>query len=116
MHRQTWAKVNAPVDKRIRELVEALSAFPELQTIESCQRDKDTGAWVSFWYGDYWDNSWNALAAFVLGYLGPKLTCELGDRVTLSIQVNSAGLPLGELIVRPGAITRTARLLRDLAA
>ena len=116
MHKQTWVKVNAPVDERIRELIEALSAFPKLQTIESCQGDENTGAWVAFWYGEYWDTSWNELAIFVLGYLGPKLMSELGDRVSLSIQVNSAGLPLGELTVRPGAITRTARLLRDLAA
>lgn len=116
MHKQTWARVNAPVDEEIKELVEALSSFPKLQTIESCQGDEQTGAWVCFWYGEYWENSWNELAAFVLRYLGPKLMAELGDRVSISIRVNTAGLPLGELTIRPGAITRTARLLRELAA
>ena len=39
MHSTTWAKVNAPVDEGIAEVVELLSAIPGLQTLDSCQGD-----------------------------------------------------------------------------
>ena len=52
MHKQVWAKVNAPVDEGVKKLVEAFSAFPELLTTESCQGDGEGGE-VCFWYCDY---------------------------------------------------------------
>lgn len=115
MHKQKWAKVNVPVDEGIKELVEALSEFPKLQTIESCEDVGNGTAWVCFWYGNHWKNSWEELAEFVLGYLGKELKKELGEDMNLSIQVNNGGLPQGELEVRQGAIIHTARLLRKLA-
>ena len=36
-HVLTWAKVNAPVDEGVKMLVEALSAFDGLETVESCE-------------------------------------------------------------------------------
>ncbi len=110
MHTQTWAKVNAKVDIGIKELVEAFSAYPKLQTIESCEGDENTPAWVCFDYG----NSSKELADFVLR-LGKELTTKLGDRISLSIQIKSSGLPQGELAVRPGAIELCTRALKELA-
>jgi len=43
MHKQTWTKVNVQVDTGIKGIVEAFSAFPKLQklqTIESCEEDQ----------------------------------------------------------------------------
>jgi hypothetical protein len=51
IHEQTWVKVNTTVDKGISRLIEALSDFPKLKTIESCQGTKGW-AWVCFDYGD----------------------------------------------------------------
>jgi len=115
MHKQKWTKVNAPVDEGIKDLVDALSAFPKLQTIESCIGNKNNPAWVSFWYGNYWKNSWKEFSEFVVGYLGEELVTALGDKINISVQFNSAGLPQGELSVRPGAITDTIQVLRKLA-
>lgn len=111
MHKQTWAKVNAPVDEGAKELIEALSSFPKLQTIESCQGNK-RGAWVCFWYGDYWENPWQELAEFVLGFLAPYLTSEIGDAISLVISVNEGGVPQGEIAVRYGAIREAVDALR----
>ena len=108
IHKQTWAKVNAPVDEGVKDLVEALSAFPKLQTIESCQGDGE-GQWVGFWYGD---GDCRELADFVLGFLAPTLHKEVGDGVVISIQIDSAGVPQGDLLVRPGALRRTLRAIR----
>ncbi len=116
MHEQTWVKVNVPVDKGIKDLVEALSEFPKLQTIESCEDIRNGTAWVCFWYGSHWENSYEELAHFILGHLGKELTKELGDMISISIYVNSAGLPQGELSVRQGAIVDTVRILRNLVS
>lgn len=115
MHKQTWTKVNVPVDVGIKQLIDALSAFTKLQTIESCMGDENNPAWISFLYGDYWKNPEKELSEFVVGYLGKELVSALGDRINISIQFNSVGLPQGELVVRPGAITQTIQVLKKLA-
>ena len=84
IHTQVWAKVNVPVDKNIKELVEALSAFPKLQTIESCQEIAQDKAYVCFYYGDYWNHQWNELTDFVLNFLGPRIVNNLGDNVDIT--------------------------------
>ena len=91
-HEQVWVKVNAPVDKGIADLVSALALFPKLQTIESCQGTKGR-AWVCFVYGE----DWKELSNFVLGFIGPKITREFGDRVDLSIRVAEAGTIRAEM-------------------
>jgi hypothetical protein len=91
-HKQVWVKVNAAVDKGIAELITALSAFPKLQTIESCQGAKGR-AWVSFAYGE----DWKELSDFVLGFLGPKMTEEFGDRVDILIRITEDGAIRAEL-------------------
>lgn len=112
VHEQTWVKVNAPVDRGIAELVTALSGFSKLQTIESCQGDNGW-AWVCFACGDS-GRSWRELAEFVLGFLGPRVVGELGDRVNVSVHVTEAGLYRAEMAVRTEAISATVALLNDL--
>jgi len=112
-HKQTWAQVNVPVDEGVSGLVTALSKFPRLQTIESCQGDNDP--WVCFRYGNYWEHPWRELADFVFGYLGPQLVHELGDRVNLVVRLTEHGDVQAELWIRPGALERTIATLKRLA-
>lgn len=113
-HKQSWIKINAPVDDGVADLVSSLSAFPRLQTIESCQGGSDSSSWVCFCYGDYWRHPWRDLANFVLGYLGPALAHEIGDRASLTLRVTDSGLVHGEMRVRPGAMRVTISALRRL--
>lgn len=113
-HKQTWVKINAPVDKEIVKLIEVLSSFPRLETVESCQGNANRSAWVCFRYGDYWLHPWRDLASFVLGYLGPGLAHMVGDNASVTLQVTEFGLVQGELAVRPGATHATVSALRRL--
>jgi len=113
-HQQTWVKVNAPVDKAIVGVVSALSAFPTLETIESCEDVAGRGAWVCFRYGAYWDHPWRELADFVLGYLAPRLSRTVGDDASVRIQTTPSGQVFGEISIRPEAVSNVETALRDL--
>ena len=113
-HAQVWVKVNAPVDRGLEPLISALSAFPSLQTLESCEGDADRPAWVCFYYGSYWEQQWRGLADFTLGFLGPALIREVGDSAAVSIRVDACGIPRGELSVRPGMISAVTSALASL--
>lgn len=115
MHTQTWAKVNVPVDKGIQGLVSALSLFRELETVESCESTGNDGAWVCFRYGAYWRHPWHDLADFVLGYMAPSLREKVGDDASVRIQATPSGQVLGELSVRPEAVSNVETALRELA-
>lgn len=114
-HAQKWVKVNAPVDAGLEKLMQSLSAFPRLQTIESCQGNSTRPAWVCFSYGNSWEHPWRELAAFALGYLGPGLISRVGDRAGVVIRVTTLGRVQAELTVRPGALRQTVKALRALA-
>lgn len=107
--------MNVPVDKGIAALVAALSAFPKLQTLESCQGDGRKSALIVFRYGDYWTHPWREAAEFVLGSLGPYLQQELGDRAYLSLSVTGSGVQAA-LEVRPGALRRTVQAIKKFSA
>ncbi len=121
-HTQVWVKVNAPVDRGLEALISALSAFPELQTFESCEGDGDTPAWVGFTYGPDQDRDqhpgrhreWRGIAEFVLGFLGPGLAREVGDSASVSVRVDDFGIAMGEISVRPGMIPDVTRALVTL--
>ena len=116
LHKQVWAKVNAAVDEGVADLIAALSAFPQLRTIESCENIGDGTAWVCFQYGDEnLEQSWLPLAKFVLGFFGPGLMRQIGDSVQISIYVRTNGLPQAELAVRPGTGSATAKAIRRLS-
>jgi hypothetical protein len=115
MHPPSWAKVNAVVDEGVVGIVSALSEFPQLETIESCERNEGNAAWVCFRYGEYWENPWRDLAEFLLGYMAPGLIAEVGDDVNVRIQVTASGKIFGEISIRPGAEHRVETALRKLA-
>jgi hypothetical protein len=110
IHQQIWVKVNAPVDKNIAKLIQALSLFPKLRTIESCQGNGKQKIWVSFTYG----NSWQDLSTFIFNYFGIELTKLLGDRIDIYMRVTEGGLIQAELYVCPDSLMKTVRALRTL--
>ena len=112
-HKQVSAKVNAYVDEEIVFLIEELSRFPEVVTVESCQGDGDQkGSWICFVCGDGED--WEPLARFVFEEIGPSLAKAVGDRARISISVTSLGLILADLEIRPGETARVLRALRRI--
>jgi hypothetical protein len=86
MHQQKFIKVNAPVDEGITEIVKALSAFPKLRTISSCEGSPETAASVTFVYGEDNVSAWQEAAEFALKFFGPRLYYHLGDRVWFTIE------------------------------
>jgi hypothetical protein len=114
IHEQTMAKVNVPVDRNLKELVEALSLFPDLQTIE-CDEQKNGDAWICFVYGNQEKpDTWKPLSKFVFSILGPDLTEEFGDRVTLNVQVTESGSYRAEMTVQKTAISAVVKSLKSL--
>lgn len=113
-HQQSWAKVNVPVDSEIVGLIEALSAFPALETIESCQGHDNDLTRVCFMYGDYWVHPWHDLAEFVFGFLAPGLAKDIGDDASLIVRLSENGVALCHLTIRPGAVKRTVNSLKRL--
>lgn len=113
-HPTSWARVNAPVDTDIVPLVEALSEFPRLETLESCQGNGIDAAWVCFRYGDYWANPWEELAAFVFGFLAPNLEKRVGDDACLSVKMAQTGVAVADLYVRPESLGQTVEALRQI--
>lgn len=110
-HRQVFVKVNAPVDAGAATLVTALSLFDQVQTLESCE-DINGWAWVTFVYGS--EQGWKDIAQFVFSFIGPRIARELGDRVTLNVQVTTNALYRAEMAVRVPAIPATVKLLTKL--
>lgn len=115
-HVTSWARVNAPVDRDIVLLVEALSLFPKVETIESCQGNSPEPAWVCFRYGDYWLDPWRGLANFVFGFLAPRLTTSIGDAVRLSVQMHQTGVAIADLYVQQDVVDQTVEALRQIRA
>lgn len=103
-HETVWVKVNAPVDRGVASLVEALSRFTGLRTIESCQGPP---AWVCF---DAGEGEWQQLADLVLN----KLRSVAGDGARFEI-VSDDGPLQGELTVIPEAIIDTVKRLHTVS-
>ena len=52
VHNQVIAKVNSYVDEEMKELVELLNTFDNIQTIESCQGGNKESAFIHLLYGE----------------------------------------------------------------
>lgn len=113
-HDQVYGKVNVPIDKGIINLINALSLFPQLQTIECCQGNSQSPAWVSFYYGQHWEHPWKDLTGFVLEYFGPGIVKQVGDRVDVLIRVAETGKIYCELTVKRGAISLVTKAIKKL--
>ena len=113
LHKHICVKANVAVDTGVAPLVNALSDFPLLRTIESCQDVDGKGtAWVCFDYGEGREPGWCPLAEFVLGYLAPELMREFGDFV--SIKIEATNFTIGHLSVRAGSLPSVVKALQRL--
>ena len=113
-----WAKVNVPVDPGVAGLVSALSEFPGLEMIESCEASDSEPAWVCFRFGRYWEKQepWRDIAEFALGFLAPNLFERVGDSAALTIGPTRSEGILADLAVRPGTQGDVQDALRAIAA
>lgn len=111
VHQQTWVKVNAQVDAGVAPLIEALSAFSGIRTLESCE-GKDDSAWLVF---DAGEENWEPLAKFVFETVAPTLAEDFGDRVNLMMTVSSAGLYRAEMTVSKSIIPAVSKTIKHLA-
>ena len=110
-HEQTWVKVNAAVDYGVADLVEALSRYPALQTLESCERNGDGVAQVSFSYG----RRWTEMADFSFGYFSPELYRRVGDDAAVTLYWTVGDRVVGSLRVRSGVVATVAAAISDMA-
>jgi hypothetical protein len=100
-------KVNAPVDEGIAELVAALSEFPEIETLESCQGDHDKPAFVIFRLG-----SWRDCGSFLFDKLLRAMDSNLRADVSASIIGYGVTHCLGRLSLSPEAVSSLADTVR----
>ena len=114
-HDQVWTKVNAQVDKGIAPLIEALSEFPALQTLSSCEGYQGRAATVNFRYGADRPEAWRDLTEFVFGFFGPALAKKVGDSARVFVEVTTWGEALGNLNVRPGCVQQVVVAVSGLA-
>ncbi len=111
-HSQTFAAVNAKVDIGVVQLVEALSRFPGLVTMESCQGNED-GAFVCFQYG----TGWRSLSEFVFSFLAPELSRRVSDDAAVIVRYSpDNGNIMADLTVRPGATDRVSVAVSQIAS
>ena len=110
IHEQVWTKVNAKVDRGVAELIAALSAFPDVRTLESCEGNDDT-AWVCF---DCGEENWKCLSEFVFGVLGPSLMEDFGGRIRLSVGITESGMYRAEMTICKAVISAVSKTMEQL--
>lgn len=121
-HKQIFVKVNVEVDEGIAPVVSALSLFPELWTLGSCQGffNKDgserKAANVFFMYGHNKPHSWKSAAEFVFGFLAPKLIELVDDDASIAMELGYGYQATFTLRIRPTAIKGTAEAIRRVYA
>lgn len=114
MHKIAWAKVNVPVDEKIKDLIEALSLFPKLQTIESCQEFIKGKSYVCFQYGNHFTRHSKELTNFVFDFLGPRIVNILGDNIDISVRMGSNGKIFAELVIQNKIINQLTRIIQNM--
>jgi len=114
-HSQVPVKINAWADEGVASLVEAVSAFPDLQTIESCQGgEQDTpNAYVIFLRGRNWQEN-GAFLEWLSTQVGKRSPDLMGWR--LSIEWSNGGTNAwARCSVVPTQMEALAAELRTLA-
>jgi hypothetical protein len=91
-HAQVWAKVNAQVDERLREIITLLSTVPHLQTLESCQGGK-SAAYIYLFLDD-----WSSLGRFLFEVVEPAPR-QIGE-TSVSIRIVNGSRPMGKISFR----------------
>jgi hypothetical protein len=114
IHEQVYVKVNARVDKGISDLITTLSAFPFIETTESCQGIPGEGEEARSAFVFFVAGNWQTMAKFVFGLLGPRLAEQIGPIVVLSASTNGQGDPLVEMRMPAESVNMVASVINDL--
>ena len=97
-HKQTFVKVNAPVDEGIAVVVVALNQIDGVVTLDSCQRGATGEAYVYFTYG----NDWYELGTLLERLAAQLRTLNLCCGFSLSLEwFGSNDQPRARLVLRP---------------
>lgn len=108
-HRQTWIKVNAPIDAKIADLVSVLNSVDGLETLQSCQGGPDVGlGYVYFSLGE-----WENLCRFVFVRFAPHLRGYLGEDVKLEI-IAAESSPIAKLSFSADAVPLVTSALKEV--
>lgn len=114
MHEQVPAKVNALVDRRVKPLVDGLSAFPEVLTLDSCEQTVTGEAEVTFTL----EGPPEALVRFVQSLsetLGDYLGRVGGFRLRTEWTAGSSR-PLGVCLAQPKIVPELGKVLTEISA
>jgi len=113
MHERVWAKVNVQVDAGVAGIVEALGAFPTLQTLESCEGSSDR-VWICFTYGNSWETSWREAAEFIFDFFAPRLFEIVGDAATIVMRPSANRGLLIDLSIRRSDVDPVRKAILEL--
>ena len=109
MHETVLVKINAPIDRAIAPLVEAMNEFPEVLTLDSCQGDDERPAHVFFRSTRGTDRLVRLVQDWTVG-LGP------GCRFTFRIEWQpGTENPFGQLVIPADALKEFTDRFRELA-
>lgn len=110
MHEQVIVKVNAPVDRVVAPLVEALNASSGVFTLNSCEADGIGRAYVDFTYG----NSSADLVGFVENLAHHLAALKLCCGYSVGLEwFGDNPQPRGRLAVGKDHITDVAAVVRE---
>ena len=106
-------KVNAWVDKDIAPLVEAISVFPQIVTVDSCQGGSDEKAYVHF----VCESDEDVLHALVRSLSRAMNTLlPTADAARVQIEwVAGSDYPMATLVVEPKLIGSLTEVVRSVA-
>ena len=110
-HRQTFVKVNAPVDEGIAELISTLSEIEGLETLESCEGDFETDAFIVFRLGD-----WRKCGALLFEGFLPLMSPDLRSAVSLSLRAYDTDNALASISLDASAVRPMTDCVRRLLA
>ena len=109
------------MDEGIAPVVSALSLFPEIKTIESCEGLIVNGyekvpAGVVFEYGHEKRklHSWKNVASFVFDFFAPELWALVNDDASLSMKLNYGSRFYVSLSLRPSAINGVSEAIKKI--
>ena len=97
----------------------ALSQFPRLSTIESCEGRGEKNAFVYFEYGVVGGravskNSWERTSQFVFGFIAPGLWDKVQDACSLSMELYMGTNYMVIIHIVPSALKQVESAINEL--
>jgi hypothetical protein len=109
-HEQVFVKVNAPVDKGMARIVEALSSIEGLQTLQSCECSQSEESYIHFWYG-----SWEQASRLVFEKIIPALE-SIGVSAVGSVEIFNGSAPTARIGFSAAALEKATAAIELLVS